>query len=182
MKEWTHLEEEAEANPLVVLDVLFVGFVSWRAIDAGMWDLEAHLLEVSAVNCIRTVDPAVRIQYVLGDILGVDAVDRVAHVLSRRHNETEGEQDHHRDAVVQPEDGRVDVDVADFDEVLETAEYVQHGGRFLASRSALTGKRRESLQMVQKSCLSSLPVQEEKEERARRRARTHTTIPTTTNK
>ena len=150
---WTDLEEETEADPLVVFDVLFVRFISRRSIDARMGYLKAHFLEMSAVNGVRTVDPTVRIEYVLGDILGVDAVDRITDVLPRRHDETEGEQDHHRDAVVQPEDGRVDVDVADFDEVLETAEYVQHGGRFLASRNALTVKRRESFEWFQSNLL-----------------------------
>jgi hypothetical protein len=77
------------------------------------------------------MDPAIGVKDVLGDILGVDAVDGVADVLSRRHDETERQQNHHRDAVVQPEDGRVYVDVADFDEILQTPEYVQHGGRSL---------------------------------------------------
>lgn len=94
-----------------------------------MRHLIADLLKVGTVDRVGGVDPAVGVEDVLGDILGVDAVDGVADVLSRRHNETEGQQDHHRDGVVQPEDGRVDVDVADFDQVLETAEYVQHGGR-----------------------------------------------------
>jgi len=94
-----------------------------------MRDFIADLFEVGTVDRVGGVDPAVCIKDVLWDILGVDAVDRVADILSRRHNEAEGQQDHHRDGVVQPEDGRVDVDVADFDQVLETAEYVQHGGR-----------------------------------------------------
>ena len=94
-----------------------------------MRHLEADLLQVGTVDRVRGVDPAVRVEHVLRYILGVDAVDRVAHVLSRRHDEAERQQDHHRDAVVQPEHGRVDVDVADFDQVLEAAEYVQHGGR-----------------------------------------------------
>ena len=94
-----------------------------------MGHLEPDLFEVGAVDGVSRVDPAVGVEDVFGYILGVDAVDGVADVLSRCHNETEGQQDHHRDTVVQPEDGRVYVDVADFDQVLETAEYVQHGGR-----------------------------------------------------
>ncbi len=94
-----------------------------------MGHLEPDLFQVGTVDRISRMDPAVGVEDVLGDILGVDAVDRIADVLSRRHNETERQQDHDRDAVVQPEDGRVYVDVADFDQVLETAEYVQHGGR-----------------------------------------------------
>ena len=114
---------------MVIFDVFLVGLVSWRPIDARMWHLEADLLQVGTVDGVGRMDPAVGVEDVLGYILGVDAVDRVADILSRRHNQTEGQQDHHCDTVVQPEDGRVDVDVADFDQVLETAEYVQHGGR-----------------------------------------------------
>ena len=94
-----------------------------------MRHLEADFFQVGAVDGVGGVDPAVGVEDVLGYILGVDAVDRIADILSRCHNETEGQQDHHRDTIVQPEDGRVYVDVADFDQVLETAEYVQHGGR-----------------------------------------------------
>ena len=74
------------------------------------------------------MDPAVSVENVLRNILGVDAVDRITDVLPRRHDETEGEQDHHRDAVVQPEDGRVDVDVADLDQSLQPDEDVEHVG------------------------------------------------------
>lgn len=111
-----------------------------------MGHLEPDLLEVGTVDRVGGVDPAVGVEDVLGDILGVDAVDGVPDVLSRRHNEAEREQDHHRDAVVQPEDGRVDVDVADFDEVLEASEYVQHGGRSLRRILASSGYLCKGLQ------------------------------------
>jgi len=80
------------------------------------------------MDSVGRVDPTVCVENVLRNILGVDAVDRVADVLSRRHNQTEGQQDHHRDAVMQPEHGGVNVDVANFDQVFQSAEYVQHGG------------------------------------------------------
>lgn len=130
-----YLEEEAEANPLIILDVFLVSLVPGRPIDARMGHFEADLFEVGAVDGVGRMDPAVGVKDVLGDILGVDAVDGVADVLSRRDDETERQQDHHRDAVVQPEDGRVYVDVADFDEILQTPEYVQHGGRSLRFRA-----------------------------------------------
>lgn len=71
--------------------------------------------------------PAEGVEHVLGDVLGVDAVDGVAHVLAGRHDEAERDQDHDGDAIVQSEHGRVDVDVADLDEVLEAPEDVEHG-------------------------------------------------------
>lgn len=74
------------------------------------------------------MDPTVCVENVLRNILGVDAVDWVADILSCGHNQTERQQYHNRDAVVQSEYRRVDVDVTDFDQVLETAEYVKHVG------------------------------------------------------
>ena len=124
----TYLEKEAEADPLIVLDVLLVGLVLRRPVNTWMRYLDADFLEVGAVDGVRRVDPAVGVEHVFRNILGVDAVDRVAHILSRRHNQAERQQYHHRDAVVQPEHGRVDVDVADFDQVLQAAKYVEHVG------------------------------------------------------
>ena len=124
----SYLEEETEADPLIILDVFLISLILWGSVDARMGHFEADLLEVRTVDGVRRVDPTVGVENVLRNILGVDAVDGVADVLSRRHNQTEGQQDHHRDAVVQAEHGRVNVDVADFDQVLQSAEYVQHGG------------------------------------------------------
>ena len=133
----TNLKEEAETDPLIIFDVFLVSFVSRRPINARMWDFEANLFQVGTVYGVSRMDPAIGVEDVLGDILGVDAIDGVADVLSRRHDETERQQNHHRDAIVQPEDGRVYVDVADFDEILQTPEYVQHGGRSLGFHSSV---------------------------------------------
>lgn len=72
------------------------------------------------------MDPAVGVENILRYILGVDAVDGVADVLPRRHDQTEGYEHHNRDAVVQTENGRVDVDVADLDQVLQPPKHVEH--------------------------------------------------------
>lgn len=60
--------------------------------------------------------------------LGVHAVDGVAHILAGGDDEAEGHEDHDGDAVVQAEHGRVNVDVAHFDEVLKASKDVQHVG------------------------------------------------------
>lgn len=73
--------------------------------------------------------PAEGVQDVLRYVLGVDAVDRVAHVLPGRYDQAERDQDQHGDRVVQAEHRRIDVHVADFDQGLQAAEDIQHGTR-----------------------------------------------------
>ena len=84
-------------------------------------------------DSVRGVDPAVCVQHILGDVFCVDAVYGVAHILPCGDDEREGQQAHHREGVVQPEDGAVDVHVADLYQVLEATEYVQHLGGWLGS-------------------------------------------------
>lgn len=85
------------------------------------------------------MDPTVSVDHVLRDFLGVDTIDGVSDVLAGCDDETEGEEDHHRNGVVETEHGGVDVDVGDFDEVLEAAEDIQHlAGFFGAALNKLT--------------------------------------------
>nr|CAH7717281.1 unnamed protein product [Callosobruchus chinensis] len=72
------------------------------------------------------VDPAEGVEDVLRNLLGVDAIDGVPHVLPRRNDEAERDEDRNGDRMVQSEDWRIDVDMADADERFETAENVQH--------------------------------------------------------
>ena len=80
----------------------------------------------------------------LRNVLGVDAVYGVAHVLPGRHQQREGEARHHGDRlqqrgqccywghicrdphIVQPEDGGVNLDMRELDEALEAAKEVEH--------------------------------------------------------
>lgn len=55
-------------------------------------------------------------------------VDRIANVLAGCDNQGERYQQDHSQAVMQAEDGAVDMDVRDFYETLQTAKYVQHLG------------------------------------------------------
>ena len=78
------------------------------------------------------VYPAVGVDHVLWDLLGVDTVYGVPDILTRGDNEAERQQDHHRDGVVEAEHRGVDVHVGDLDEVFEATEDIQHlAGRLL---------------------------------------------------
>lgn len=46
------------------------------------------------------------------------AVDGVAHVLPSSHDQTERDQEHDRDGVMESKNRRIDVDVTDFNQVL----------------------------------------------------------------
>ncbi len=96
-----------------------------------MRHVDAYPLPECAGDGVGGVDPAVRVEHVLWDVFGVDAVDGVAHVLPSGDDQGEGQQAHDREGVVEPEDGAVDVHVAHLDQVLQAAEDVQHLGGFL---------------------------------------------------
>ena len=125
----SYLEEETEADPLVVLDVPPLFWVN-GFVDARMGHVEANPFPEGTGDRVRRVDPAVGVQHVFRDVLGVDAVDGVADILPGRHNQAEGQQTDDGEGVVEPEDGRVDVNVADFDQGLQAAEYVDHASTF----------------------------------------------------
>ena len=131
-----YLKEEREADPLVVGHVsALVLLVDVGRDDPGVRHLVAHVQRERPRDGVGAVDPAVEVEDVVGDVLGVDAVDGVADILPGRHDHGEGEEDHRADAPVQAEHGRVDVDVADLDQGLQPEEDVQH-------RSAGGGGRR----------------------------------------
>ena len=129
----SYLKEQTEADPLIILDV--APFVRIDGlVDARVGHVDADPLPEGAGNGVGWVDPAVGVQHVLGNVFGVDAVDGVANVLPRRHDQREGQQAHDGEGVVQPEDRAVDVHVAHLDQVLEAAEHVQHDVVLLRSK------------------------------------------------
>ena len=83
-------------------------------VDAGMRHVHAHALPVRRAKRVGRVDPTVRVQHVLRDLFRVHAHDGRAYVLSGCNYEGEGEQDHHCDAVVQPEHASIRVKSTDF--------------------------------------------------------------------
>lgn len=122
----THLKEEAEADPLIILVLLPVNDLALAVPDARIRHLAADLLLEEALQRVRGMDPAVRVQHILRYVFRVHTVYRIAHVLASGHDQREGHEHHDRDRIVQPEHGRVYGNVTDFDEVLEAPENVQH--------------------------------------------------------
>lgn len=122
-----YLEKEAEAHPLVVAVSFAVVRLAAGVVHAWVWDGDAHLLLERLLDGVRRVYPTVRVEHVLGYVLGVHAVDRVANVLPGGDDQAERGQQHHGQAVVEPEHGRVDVHVADFHQALQAPEHVKHG-------------------------------------------------------
>ena len=59
------------------------------------------------------MNPAVCVEDVLWDVLGMNTIDRIANVLPRSDDEAKGQQAHHSEGVVQPEYGAVDVHMTD---------------------------------------------------------------------
>ena len=91
-------------------------------INSGMRNIHPNSLPVGRAESVGGVDPAVGVQHILGDVLGVDAVDGVAHVLPGGDKEREGEASHHRDRVMKPEDARVDLDMGKLHQTLQSAK------------------------------------------------------------
>ena len=72
--------------------------------------------------------PAVGVQHILGDVLGVDTIYGVPDVLPSGHNKREGKEKGNSRAIVEPEDARVYGRVMSLDKALESSEYLEHGG------------------------------------------------------
>lgn len=123
----THLEEQAEAYPLVVPVRLAVVTLTAGVVHAGVRNADAHLLLKRLLDGVRGVYPTVSVEHVFRYVLGVHTVDRVADVLARGDNQAERGQQHHSQTVVHPEHGRVNVHVADFYQALQAPEHVKHG-------------------------------------------------------
>ena len=91
-----------------------------------MSHVEAHPFPEGTGDCVSRVNPTVGVEDVLGNVFGMDAVNGVANILPSRDNQAECQQADNGESVVEPEYGRVDVHVADFDQGLEASEYVDH--------------------------------------------------------
>ena len=91
-----------------------------------MSHVEAYPFPEGTGDCVSRVNPTVGVEDVLGNVFGVYAVNRVANILPSRDNQAEGQQADNGESVVEPEYGRIDVHVADFDQGLEASEYVDH--------------------------------------------------------
>lgn len=114
----SYLEEEAESDPLVVLDVFLIPVVS-GFVYAGMRHVVTHPLPVGGREGVSGVDPAVCVEHVFRDLPGVDAHDGRPDVLARRHDEGEGQEGHDGDPVVEAEHGAIGVISADLHQTFE---------------------------------------------------------------
>ena len=72
------------------------------------------------------MNPTEGVQDILWYVFSVDTVYGISHVLPCSHNEAKSNENHDGDAVVESEHWRVDVNVADFDQVLHAPKNVQH--------------------------------------------------------
>ena len=84
-------------------------------------------LPESAGYGVGGVYPAVGVQHILGNVLGVDTVYGVPDVLPGGHDKREGEEKSDSSTVVEPEDARVYGGVMGLDKALESSEYLEHG-------------------------------------------------------
>ncbi len=91
--------------------------------------LVSNVQRERARDSVRRVDPAIQVKHVVGHLLGVDAVDGVPHILARRHDHREREQDDRADGPVEAEHRGIDVHMAHLHQRLEAKEDVQHLGR-----------------------------------------------------
>lgn len=120
------LEEEGEADPLIVLVILdFVLALDVRG------NPRLYQVLTNDPGSIRDregrVDPAVGVHYVQRYIVD-DAVDRVADVLPGRHQQREDDQSDHGGLVVQPEHIVIDAHGVELQQPLHRTEHVEHGG------------------------------------------------------
>jgi len=75
-----HLEEEAEADPLVVANIASLLRIN-GLVNAGVRHVNTDPLPKGAGDRVGGVDPAVRVQHVLWYVLSVNTIDGVAHIL-----------------------------------------------------------------------------------------------------
>lgn len=134
---WTYLKEKAKAHPLVVPIQLLI-FLRHRRLNPWITLIRLRRLFVLISDRVSRMDPAERVQNVLRYVFRMYTINGIPNILSSRDNQTERNQYEHRDRIMQPEYRRIYVDMADFDESLETAEDVQHGIRNVMVRSCFT--------------------------------------------
>ena len=122
-----YLEKQTEADPLIVSDISSLLRVHCL-VDARMSNINTNPLPESAGYGVGGVYPAVGVEHILGDVLGVNTVYGVPDILPGCHDKREGEEEGDRRAVVEPEDARVYGGVMGLDKALESSEYLEHGG------------------------------------------------------
>lgn len=105
-----YLEEQAEADPLVVFVVplLAIGFGHFYS---GMGNFNSKFFGKCRRNGVRGVDPTIRVDYFFWNFFVVYAVNWIPDILSSGHYHAKGQQDHDSDTGVQSKHRRVDMNM-----------------------------------------------------------------------
>ena len=108
-----YLEEEKEPDPLIIFDVLFVLLVP-RLVHPGVGDIHPDSLPVGGAQSVGGVDPAVSVKHLFGYFLGMNTHDGSTNILARCNDKREGQENHHRYTVMQPENAAVRMESTNF--------------------------------------------------------------------
>lgn len=130
------MKKQTKTHPLVV-PIQFLLLLGDRGLNTRIPGVTFSFPRI-VYNGVGGMDPTERVQHVFRNIFCVYAVYGVPYVLSCRQYETKGNQNEHRDRIMQPKHRRINVDVADSNQGLETAKDIQHGS---SSRTLVDQKR-----------------------------------------
>ena len=81
----SYLEEETEADPLVVFNVSSFFWV-YGFINARMCNVDTNSFPESTGNCISGVNPAIGVEHILGYVFSMDTINWISNILSCCHN------------------------------------------------------------------------------------------------
>ena len=129
----SYLKEKAKADPLVISDISPLLRV-YSLVNARVSNINTNPLPEGTGDGVGGVDPAVRVQHVLGDFLGVNTVYGVSHILARCGDDRKCQEEGNCGGVVEPEYAGVYYHAVGLHQPLKTTEHVQHG---LAGTSTL---------------------------------------------
>lgn len=91
-----YLEKQHEADPLIISVLLPLGLrMRLGIVHPEKRHLETLSFSVSGSDGVRTVYPTVRVQHILRQIFAVNAIDRVANVLSRSDDQRKRDEKDH---------------------------------------------------------------------------------------
>ena len=85
----SYLKEEAEADPLVVLDISPLLWVDCF-VDARVGHVQPHPLPEGAGDGVSRMNPAVGVKDILGDVFGVNTVNGIAHIPGKHSKQIMG--------------------------------------------------------------------------------------------
>jgi len=131
------LEEEDEADPLVVLVVLDLVLALHMGAHAGLHHIASGDASEPLRNGERRVDPAVGVHHAQRDLVH-DTIDGVTDVLARGHQQGEGDQYDHRGLIVHAKHIVVDAHLVDLQQALDGPKDIKHLGCLLCTSCTLS--------------------------------------------